>query len=176
MRKVVFFDRDGTLIYDKIYLNDPEQIEYLPGVFEGMLKLQEKGFEFIVVTNQSGVPRGLVDPKVLEEIHKIIRQNLKDKGIEVLKFYHAPYLVESNHHWRKPNPGMLEAGINEYNVDPAMSWMVGDRMTDVEAGRRGQMRTVFLHGTEAPEESEFAPAYCVAKDFPEVCELILKNS
>ena len=70
MKKVVFFDRDGTLIFDRIYLNDPEDIEYLPGVFEAMRVLRDQGFSFIVVTNQSGVPRGLVDIKNLDQIHK----------------------------------------------------------------------------------------------------------
>lgn len=175
MRKVVFFDRDGTLIYDKIYLNDPSQIEYLPGVFEGMRRLRYEGFEFIVVTNQSGVPRGLVDHDNLMLIHKIIRDNLAAEGIDILNFYHAPFLVESNHPWRKPNPGMLETGIRDFNVDPARSWMVGDRMTDVEAGRRAGMRAIFLDGTEDPNFSPFESANFFAENFAEVCDIILNQ-
>ena len=150
MRKVVFFDRDGTLIIDKIYLNDPDAIEYLPGVFTGMKRLQEAGYEFIVVTNQSGIPRGLVDPANLEEIHRRIGVAMAEQGIEILHFYHAPHLVESNHPLRKPNSGMLDAGVEAYNIDRAQSWMVGDRMTDVEAGRRAQMRGVFSRRDRVP--------------------------
>lgn len=172
MKKVVFFDRDGTIIYDKIYLNDPEQVEYLPGVFEGLKMLQDKGFEFIIVTNQSGVPRGLVEIENLEQIHQNMKEDLKQKGIEVLGFYYAPYLVESNHPMRKPNPGMLEAGIEEFGVDRNRSWMVGDRMTDVEAGHRASLKSVFLHGTEDPKDSEFAAADFYSKSFMELCEHI----
>ncbi len=176
MKKAVFFDRDGTLIYDKIYLNDPEQIEYLPDVFEGVKLLQDKGFEFVVVTNQSGVPRGLVEIENLEKIHEIIRSDFMKHGIEILDFYYAPYSVESNHHWRKPNPGMLEAGIEKFNIDPKQSWMVGDRMTDVEAGHRAGMQSVFLYGTEAPEESPFNKAEIEAQDFMDLCRQIIENS
>lgn len=176
MRKVVFFDRDGTLIIDKIYLNDPDAIEYLPGVFEGMRKLRDKGFEFIVVTNQSGVPRGLVQLENLHQIHKNIRADMAREGIDILGFYFAPFSVESNHHFRKPNPGMLEAGSKDFNVDAKVSWMIGDRMTDVEAGHRANMKSIFIEGTEDPSESEFAPPEFIAKDFLELCDFIIENS
>ena len=176
MKKAVFFDRDGTLIIDKIYLNDPNDIEYLPGVFEGMRKLQEAGYAFVIVTNQSGVPRGLVQLENLEQIHKNIATDLAKHEIEVLDFYYAPHLVESNHHLRKPNPGMLEKGIEAFDIDPKQSWMVGDRMTDVEAGRRASTRTVFLEGTEDPKESPFEAPDFIAKDFNKVVEFILSST
>lgn len=176
MKKVVFFDRDGTLIYDKIYLNDPNQIEYLPDVFEGMKKLRDQGFEFVIVTNQSGVPRGLVDVENLKKIHQIIRSDFAKQGIDILNFYYAPFLVGSNHPWRKPNPGMLEAGMRDFQIDPKTSWMVGDRMTDVEAGRRAGVRNVFLYGTEDPKDSPFEKCPLEAQNFMEVCDLIIENS
>ncbi len=172
MKKVVFFDRDGTLIVDKIYLNDPEQIEYLPGVFQGLRLLRDQGFEFIVVTNQSGVPRGLVDVKNLHQIHKNIREDCARAGIDILSFYYAPFMVNSGHPMRKPGPGMLEAGVRDHNVDRTVSWMVGDRMTDVEAGHRAHMKSVFLHGTEDPAESSFDDAEYYAQDFLELSRYI----
>ncbi|MEM7645304.1 MAG: HAD family hydrolase [Pseudomonadota bacterium] len=175
MKKVVFFDRDGTLIIDKIYLNDPTAIEYLPGVFEGLRQLRDHGFEFIVVTNQSGVPRGLVDIENLNQIHKNIRRDFSKEGIDILQFYYAPFLVESNHPMRKPNPGMLDQGVRDFNVDRSQSWMVGDRMTDVEAGHRAQMKTVFLHGTEDPNQSSFSQPEIIASTFTELCQGILEK-
>ena len=172
MKKAVFFDRDGTIIIDKIYLNDPEAIEYLPGVFDGMKLLRDKGFSFVIVTNQSGVPRGLVDIKNLDQIHKNIRADLSKHGIDVLGFYYAPFLVESNHPMRKPNSGMIDAGLKDYNIDPTQSWMVGDRMTDVEAGHRAGLKSIFLEGTEDPRLSEFAEAEFIAKNFTEVATFI----
>lgn len=169
MRKVVFFDRDGTLILDRVYLNDPDDIVYLPGVMEGLRLLRDQGFEFIIVTNQSGVASGKVQLENLHEIHRRVRAELARHGIDVLNFYFAPFSVSSNHPMRKPNPGMLELGVLEYGVDRTSSWMVGDRMTDVEAGHRAQMRSIFLHGTEEPVDGN--PDF-IASSFMELCEFI----
>jgi len=107
MHKAIFFDRDGTLIVDKVYLNDVAQIEYLPGVFTALKRLQEAGFIFVIVTNQSGVARGIVSLSNLELIHQKIAADFAKNGIRFSGFYFAPHSVESNHHTRKPNPGML---------------------------------------------------------------------
>lgn len=176
MKKAVFFDRDGTLIIDKIYLNDPEAIEYLPGVFQGLQALAAKGFEFVVVTNQSGVPRGLVQLENLHQIHQNMADKFAEFDVKVLKYDYAPYLVESNHRKRKPNPGMLEDSLEEFAIDPGQSWMIGDRMTDVEAGHRAQMKSIFLHGTEDPKTSEFSPAEFEAQTFDQVVDFILSHS
>lgn len=155
-KKAVLLDRDGTLIVDKIYLNDPEQIEYLPGVFEAMKIFKDLGYVFAVATNQSGVPRGLVDPKNLDEIHRRIKKTFAEKGIEILSFHSAPYMTDSNHYFRKPNTGMLDEAAQMNDIDLKQSWMVGDRMTDVEAGHRAGCKTVLLGDTEDPTQSEFA--------------------
>lgn len=165
MKKTIFFDRDGTLIIDKVYLNDPDQIVYLPGVFEALKELQGAGFQFVIVTNQSGVARGIVSLENLEEIHRRIAVAFAEHGITFAKFYSAPYSVESNHPMRKPNPGMLEAAHADLGgVDFKHSWMVGDRMSDVEAGRRAGCRTVLLEGVETPSDSSFAPPTLFAPD------------
>jgi histidinol-phosphate phosphatase family protein len=176
MRKVVFFDRDGTLIKDKIYLNDPSGIEYLDGVFTGLKRLRDLKYEFIIVTNQSGVPRGLVQLENLNKIHQNMRADLSRQGIDILQFYFAPFSVESNHYMRKPNPGMLDYGIKDFNVDIQSSWMVGDRMSDVEAGHRAGLKSIFLHGTEDPRDSQFKMAEYDAIDFKDVCRFICDSN
>lgn len=145
-KKSVFLDRDGTLIVDKVYLNDPDQIEYLPGVFTALRELRDAGFTFFVATNQSGVPRGIVQIKNLLEIHRRIRFAFSEQGVDILDFYYAPYHTDYNHIMRKPNPGMLLQAAQEYNVSLGESWMIGDRMTDVEAGLRAGTKTVLLSG------------------------------
>ncbi len=147
-RKAVIFDRDGTLIKDKIYLNDPNQIEYLPGIFDALRMLRDAGFVFSVATNQSGVPRGKVDVRNLDAIHRKIRADFAREGIDFLSFHSAPYMTNTNHWFRKPNPGMLVEAVNWYGLDPNQSWMVGDRITDVMAGHRCGMRTVLLKNTD----------------------------
>ena len=146
-RKAIIFDRDGTLIVDKIYLNDPKQVEYLPGVFDALRFLRDEGFVFAVATNQSGVPRGLVDVRNLDEIHRVIQADFARHGVDILSFHSAPYMTNNDHWFRKPNPGMLMEAVQWHNLDPARSWMVGDRITDVIAGHRAGMRTVLLRNT-----------------------------
>ena len=174
-RKAIFLDRDGTIIIDKIYLNDPTQIEYLPGVFETLKELKDEGFEFVIVTNQSGVARGIVDIENLYRIHEIIAEDFAKHGIEFLQFYYAPYLVESNHPFRKPNPGMLEQGMKDFNLTSQGSWMIGDRMTDVEAGHRAGMKSILLTGVETPDDSEFPEPEAFVDGLPAAKEIILND-
>jgi D-glycero-D-manno-heptose 1,7-bisphosphate phosphatase len=151
LKKTVFLDRDGTIIIDKIYLNDPDQIEYLPGVFEALCRLRDNGYQFIVVTNQSGIARGIVSVDNLNETHRRIRAAFVEHGVEFKEFYYAPYSVESDHPMRKPHPGMLLQGAKDFDVDLAQSWMIGDRLSDVIAGSRAGCQTILLSGVEVPD-------------------------
>jgi histidinol-phosphate phosphatase family protein len=147
-KKTVFLDRDGTLIIDKIYLNDPDQIVYLPGVFQALNRLRDAGYQFIIVTNQSGVARGIVSLENLHEIHRRMRLTFAEHGIEFREIYYAPYSVESQHPLRKPQPGMLLLGQQECQADLSSSWMIGDRLSDVIAGHRAGCKSIFLTGAE----------------------------
>lgn len=160
MKKAIFLDRDGTLIVDKVYLNDPDAIEYLPGVFTALRELRDAGYVFFVATNQSGIPRGLVSLSNLHEIHRRIRGAFAEKGVDILDFYYAPYLTHQDHIYRKPNPGMLLQAAAEYNVDLGDSWMIGDRMIDVEAGHRAGAKSIWLSApdeVDRDKDKKFAP-------------------
>ncbi len=157
-KKAIFLDRDGTLIVDKIYLNDPDQIEYLPGVFEALRLLRDHGFHFVVATNQSGIPRGLVTLKNLHETHRRIRFEFARHGVDFLSFHYAPFMTSYPHPLRKPNAGMILEAARDYAIDLSQSWMVGDRMSDVEAGHRAGCRSVLLGDQEPPSQySHFKP-------------------
>lgn len=175
-KKVVFFDRDGTLIEDKIYLNDPEQIFYLPNVIPALQQLRDAGFEFVIVTNQSGVARGIVDPKNIQIIHNKIRAHFAEHGIDILDFYYAPYLPVTDHYMRKPKPGMLKEASFEHGIDLSTCWMVGDRMTDVEAGHRAGGRSILLSDLESPKDFPFDPPEAHVHDLLEISEFICQNS
>ena len=136
MKKAVFFDRDGTLIHDKHYLNDPNNIDYMPGVFTALKSLSEAGYLLFVVTNQSGIPRGLVSEENLQEIHQHMQNEFSKHGFKIEKYYHSPYLPESDHPSRKPNPGMLLQAAEEFSIDLSSSWMIGDKDIDLQAGER----------------------------------------
>ena len=174
LKKTVFFDRDGTLIIDKVYLNDPEQIIYLPGVFEALGQLRDAGFQFVIVTNQSGVPRGLVTIENLNEIHRRIEAEFAKHGIHFVGIYYAPHTVESNHELRKPNAGMLLEAARDHHVDLPQSWIVGDRLTDAEAGHRAGCRSIFLEGYEPITPTSTQPTHSV-KDILGAAHAILSN-
>lgn len=168
--KAVFLDRDGTLIVDKVYLNDPEQIEYLPGVFTALKQLSDAGFIFLIVTNQSGIPRGLVSVENLNEIHRRMRVAFAEHGVKLLEFYYAPYLTEVDHPLRKPNPGMILKGVNDYNVDIKRSWMIGDRMVDVEAGHRAGAKTIMVGSRE--KSADFPELRPPTATFPNIIDAV----
>ncbi|CAN5446497.1 N/A [soil metagenome] len=174
-KKTIFLDRDGTLIIDKVYLNDPDQIEYLPNVFEALRLLRDHGYQFIVVTNQSGIARRLVTLENLDETHRRIQGEFAKYGVRFAGFYYAPYSVESDHPIRKPHPGMLLRGALDHAADLKNSWMIGDRRSDIVAGSRAGCRTVLLPGVEdvgANLSAEETPTIVSAGLLPAALEII----
>lgn len=173
-KKTIFFDRDGTLIIDKVYLNDPDQIVYLPCVFEALRDLRDAGFQFIIVTNQSGVARGIVSIPNLNEIHRRITEEFARHGIFFAGIYYAPFSVESNHFMRKPNPGMLVSAANDHRIDFSRSWIVGDRGSDIEAGRAAGCRGVLLEGNEPGDVVAHCRPDFIARDLNEMARQIVE--
>lgn len=174
-KKTIFFDRDGTLIVDKVYLNDPDKIEYLPGVFEALRLFRDDGYQMIVVTNQSGIARGIVSIENLELIHQRMIDEFARHGVSFAGFYYAPYSVESQHFMRKPNPGMLLTAAADHRVDLSQSWMIGDRITDVVAGHRAGCRTILLEGVENREDALAAKPAFIANNIMEAANFILNQ-
>lgn len=176
MKKAIFFDRDGTLIVDKGFLNDPDGIEYLPGVFQALRLLRDEGYIFVVATNQSGIARGLVTMNQLDAIHAKLRRDFARHGIYFDGFYYAPFPTTWNHRRRKPNPGMIENAAADIGIDLQKSWMVGDRMTDVEAGHRAGCRSILLFGYEEPSRSDFDAPEAYLPNLLAVADFIKKNT
>lgn len=144
MKSAILLDRDGTIIVDKNYLNSPDGVEFLPHAIEGLKAMAAKGYLLIVVTNQSGVARGLVQEENLQRIHKKMDEVLAQHGVKISAYYYNTAAADSDHPDRKPNPGMLLAAVRDHQLDPKKCWMIGDRKGDIEAGQRAQMRTIFI--------------------------------
>ena len=173
-KRAVFLDRDGTLIQDKSYLNDPRDIEYFCNAFDALRALGKRGYSFIVVTNQSGIPRGLVEEKNMHEIHRRIEAKCTSEGIVILDVYFAPYLPESDHPMRKPAPGMLELAAREHDIALGQSWMIGDKMSDVEAGHRAGCRSILIGDDDSPSRSRFRRPDAHVPDLCEAARHILE--
>lgn len=141
LRRAVFFDRDGTINVEKDYLNRIEDFEFIPAVPASIRRLKEAGFRVIVVTNQSGVARGYYNEAAIVALHEHIQQLLADYGTRIDAFYHCPhhptegvgtYRVDCD--CRKGSPGMLLQAAREHDIDLSASFMVGDKLADIEAG------------------------------------------
>lgn len=153
--RAVFLDRDGVLVRERGFITQPAQIEVLPGAPEALALLRRRGFRLVVVTNQSGIARGLITEGDLERIHADLVTRLRAAHPEA--FWDALYFCP--HHpregqppyrtdcaCRKPRPGMLLKAAAEHGLDPERSWMIGDAPRDLEAGRAAGCRTAALQG------------------------------
>jgi D-glycero-D-manno-heptose 1,7-bisphosphate phosphatase len=153
----VFFDRDGTLVHDPGYLNHPDQVRLLDGAAEAVKELALLGYKRVVVSNQSGVARGIIPLEMIERIHDRLRELLAAQGAVLDGIYFCPYHPDGvvpeyrqESDWRKPQPGMLLAAAREMDIDLTQSWMVGDNERDIEAGRRAGCRTILIRATPSP--------------------------
>ncbi len=149
--RAIFLDRDDTLIKDPGYISSPDQVELLDGVPEALIKLRDLGYKLIVVSNQSGVARGIITEKVLGKIHDRLKQLLAEKNAHLDRIYYCPYhpdgvipkyRKESNN--RKPNPGMLLTAAKDIDIDLEQSWCIGNSIRDVEAGKRAGCKTILI--------------------------------
>jgi D-glycero-D-manno-heptose 1,7-bisphosphate phosphatase len=150
----VFLDRDGTLIVEKEYLRDPEQVSLERGVIDGLAILQEHGHPLIVLSNQSGVGRGMFTEGDVQRVNERIVDMLRRGGIEILAWYMCPHLPQTGCDCRKPSPGMALAAAREWNIDLIGSYVVGDKKSDLELadaiGGTGILVTTG-HGRDAAE-------------------------
>jgi D-glycero-D-manno-heptose 1,7-bisphosphate phosphatase len=149
--KAIFLDRDDTIIEDPGYINNPDQVKLLDGAAEALSSLKGMGYKLVVVSNQSGIARGIVTEETLGRIHKRLEQLLAEKGVSLDRIYYCPYHPEGvipkyrkESDLRKPNPGMLFLAHKDLDVDMAESWMVGNSLGDVEAGKRAGCKTVMI--------------------------------
>jgi D-glycero-D-manno-heptose 1,7-bisphosphate phosphatase len=144
MRPAAFLDRDGTLIEEGQYISRPEQVRLLAGAAAAVRMLRGAGLACVIVSNQSGVGRGLFTMEDLERVHDEVVRRLREEGAEVDGAYYCPAAPaapgEEEHAERKPAPGMLVRAAREMGLDLAASWVIGDSVRDLEAGRRAGCR------------------------------------
>lgn len=143
-RRAVFLDRDGTIIVDEGYLADPTKARLLPGVIDALRTFRERGLMLVVVSNQSGIPRGLITPAQHAAVDARVKQMLADEGVPLDAAYYCPHLPNDACTCRKPLPGMLEQAAREHAIELPRSFMVGDKMSDVAAGRAAGCVTALL--------------------------------
>jgi D-glycero-D-manno-heptose 1,7-bisphosphate phosphatase len=141
---VVFLDRDGTINRDVHHLSDPAQLEVLPGAAEGLRRLCEASCPLVVVSNQSPIGRGWSDEARLLEINGRLAEMLAAEGVSIAAWYWCPHTPDAGCTCRKPAPGLILRARDELGVILEGSWIVGDRLSDMQAGREAGARSILV--------------------------------
>ncbi len=184
-KKAAFLDRDGTIVVDMHYSADPGKLEFLPGAVEAIKRFNQAGYLVVMVTNQSGVARGLFTEEELRDIHDVMLAQLEGQGARVDAVYYCPHYPEGkviryafDCQCRKPRPGLLLQAARDWDIMLASSVLIGDRLRDVEAGRRAGCRTVLLKdssGTDDQDDDIDVEADFVADDLLKAAQIVLKD-
>ena len=180
-QRAVFLDKDGTLIENLSFNTNPAKIRLSPGAGSALQRLQQLGYQLLVVSNQSGIGRGLFDEAALEGVHARLASLLAAFDVRLNGFYYCPHWLHSMKaqyaylcQCRKPAPGLLIQAARRHSLDLTQCWMVGDILDDVEAGRRAGCRTVLIdNGNETEWEcSAVRRPHRLAKDLPDAADII----
>jgi len=187
MRAAIFLDRDGTLIEEVDYLRRVEDLRILPGVPQALRALQAAGFALVLLTNQSGVARGLLTEETLQELHAALTDRLAAAGVRLDALHYCPHHPDYGPpHYRrpctcrKPATGMMEVATKALGLDLSASWTVGDKLSDLEGPLTMGCRAILVrtgHGREQEALLGKVPVGVqVAEDLPEATRRILKET
>lgn len=155
LSKVVFLDRDGTIIEDKVFLGNPEEIEFFPGSVEAIKILKKLGYRIVVISNQSGIGRGILTEKMVKEVNVRFLQSLKEKGARVDALYFCPHHPDDYCNCRKPKTGLIERAEAELELDLKNAVVIGDHLCDIQLGKNIGAKTILVltgHGKKEIDE------------------------
>ena len=151
MRKAAFLDRDGTINVDTGYCYKVEDFNFLPNVVTGLKKIQELGYHLILASNQSGIGRGYYTERDMHDLHSYMKSELRKRGVDILNIYFCPHHPEARIEefrkvcdCRKPECGMLLRGAHDFSLDISSCYMIGDKASDITAGKSAGARTIFV--------------------------------
>lgn len=173
-KKAVFLDRDGTLIEEVNFLHRVEDLHFYSYTDEAVRLLKENGFIVVLVTNQSGIGRGIYTEAEMNVVHSRIQADLTEK---IDAIYFCPHLPDAGCSCRKPNLGMIEAACEAFPIDLKNSWVVGDKKLDVDLGHNAGIKSVLVktgYGTDHVARLEREPAL-VAENLLEAVRHIIGN-
>lgn len=140
----VFLDRDGVINEERPFISRMEDFRLLPGSLDAISKLTEAGSHVFVVSNQSGITRGIIDPLVLEEIHRLILEKVDEAGGKIMKIYYCPHGPDDGCECRKPLPGMIYQAREDFGISLKGGWMIGDSDVDMLTGKAAGLKTILL--------------------------------
>jgi D-glycero-D-manno-heptose 1,7-bisphosphate phosphatase len=179
MNRAIFLDRDGTLIAEKNYLHRPEDVEIFPGAGAALKRLADAGFKLVMVTNQSGIGRGYFTLADAERVNEQLAREFARDGVRFEKIYLAPEAPDQTSRGRKPSPQFLFDARDEFDLNLAESFMVGDKLIDLECGWNAGVKKSILvrtgYGAEVEhDEPERIKRAAIVDGLSEMAEWILK--
>lgn len=168
----VFLDRDGVIIQEKHFSINVADIEFIPGAIEALRALA--GYLKIVISNQSGVARGYFTCDDVDAFQRVLAFQLAERGVEIASWRFCPHDPNAGCKCRKPKPGMILDEAEKMSVDLAGSWMIGDKTSDIEAGKSAGVKTILVrtgYAGKEPDASSVVPDYS-ADDLKMAVEII----
>ncbi len=180
MKQAVFLDRDGTLMEEKEYLHRPEEVAIFPGVGAALGRLQNAGFTLFIVSNQSGVGRGYFTLADVDRVHGRLVEEFEREGVRFQKIYVAPEAPDQPSRARKPSPQFLFDARDEFGVDLSRSYIIGDKLIDLECGWNAGVKKSLLvrtgYGAELERKSpDRLSKAVVVNDLAAAAEWIIRN-
>jgi len=167
-KHAVFLDRDGTIITERHYLHDPRKVALIRGAAEAIRRLSREGYLIVMVTNQSGVARGLFQEDAVEKVNCQIQRLLRLEGAEIDAAYYCPHHPKGRVvryacrcDCRKPRPGMGYRAAKELDIDLSGSYMIGDKREDILFGQNCGMKNSFLVSTGYGNDAQLPEGYGV---------------
>lgn len=171
----VFLDRDGVIIEkapEGSYVSSWKEVRFLPGAIRAVSALYRSGFKIVIVTNQRGLALRKVRPEQLDDIHTRLRARFARHGVSITQIYYCPHPKSARCACRKPKPGMLLRAAEENDLDLSDCWLIGDSLSDIQAGKQAGCKTIWIRRTDAYNREITADV--VAPDLPSAAGQILR--
>lgn len=182
MSKIVFLDRDGTINVEKNYVHRIEDFQFIEGSIQGIKLLNDNGYKVFVISNQAGIARGYYSEADVDILHRYVNDELFKQGAHIDGFFYCPHhpehgvgIYKTECQCRKPRIGMFEQATKELDVDKNVSWMIGDNISDIQAGKNYGVRTILVatgYGKETIDRIK--PNYFVPNLY-EACKVIIDD-
>jgi D-glycero-D-manno-heptose 1,7-bisphosphate phosphatase len=173
--KVIFLDRDNTINDDPGYLSDPDKVRLLPNVIDGLNLLKKQNFEFIIITNQSGIGRGYFKESEMHQVNQRICELLNMADICIKDIFYCPHTDEDNCNCRKPKPGLILKALEKYpDIEIEKSWIIGDSLRDILAGEVINIKGILIHSKDQTISDYPKNLIKIVSNLKEAAEYILK--
>jgi D-glycero-D-manno-heptose 1,7-bisphosphate phosphatase len=162
MNKAVFIDRDGVINVEKDYVYRIEDFEFIDGVFDACIYLQDLGYILIVITNQSGIGRGYYKEEDFENLTSWMVGEFAKNGINIANVYHCPHAPNLECNCRKPKTGMIDSAVENFDIDVSKSYLIGDKISDIECAKNAKVKTsIHVKSGHSFDESESSADFII---------------